>query len=93
MMESSGKQLWVGITDRETNGVFKYLNGQTVNAQISQGETLLYYFRKGEPNNSGGNEECVHFYVNGLNDRPCNTVTVRGQPDFYGLCEIKNQIF
>merc|ERR1719427_1440111 len=38
IMQSSGKQLWVGITDRETEGVYKYLNGQTVN----QNEPLLY---------------------------------------------------
>ena len=89
MMESSGKQLWVGITDRETEGVFKYLNGKTVN----QGETLLYYF-KTKPD-GGRYENCVHIirptFV--LNDAPCNFVTNSWGGDWHGLCEIRNQTF
>ena len=95
MMESSGKNLWIGMTDRETEGTFKYLNGETVNAHVSQGETLLYYFKGGEPNNShhGIPENCAHYvsHTNSLNDAPCNTVTSlwgRGV-DFHGVCEIK----
>ena len=104
MMESSGKNLWIGLTDRETEGTFKYLNGQRVNAHVSQGETLLYYFKGGEPNNSFRDqgvlisENCVHYvppvishYNNALNDAPCSWETnLWGHGvDFHGLCEIK----
>ena len=98
-MESSGKNLWVGITDRETEGVFKYLNGQTVNARVNQDENLLYYFET-EPDGER-RENCVHLlkpfnknmphYV--LNDAPCNYVTTALGGDWHGLCEIKNPTF
>ena len=98
MMESSGKNLWIGMTDRETEGTFKYLNGETVNAHVSQGETLLYYFKGGQPNNSGGNEHCAQFVPPGvnlplsnvLNDAPCSATTWGNSGvDFHGMCEIK----
>ena len=44
-METSGKNLWIGMTDRETEGTWKYLNGIEVRAHESQGEELLYYFK------------------------------------------------
>jgi len=96
MMETSGKNLWIGMTDRETEGTWKYLNGDIVRAHENQGEELLYYFKGAEPNGDG---DCPHYvpqlikhYHNALNDCPCNTVTNlwgRGI-DFHGLCEIKN---
>ena len=98
-MESSGKNLWVGVTDLETEGVFKYLNGQTVNAKLGQDEDLLYYFDEMQPN-EGRIANCVHFappglqlpLSNALNDAPCSTYTNRfGRGvDFHGLCEMKN---
>jgi len=102
MMESSGKNLWVGFTDRETEGTFKYLNGETVNAHVSQGETLLYYFKGGEPNGDGGRGDCVHYvppvishYNNALNDVPCDVATnLWGHGvDFHGLCEIRHLFY
>ena len=88
-MESSGKNLWVGIDDREHEGTFKYLNGQTVNPRIGQDEALLYYFQRGQPDNAM-NEDCVKFTLNQrlpattqINDRSCSA-------ERYGLCEIKN---
>jgi len=103
MMESSGKNLWVGVTDIETEGTFKYLNGQTVNAKIdqdqSQDKDLLYYFDEMQPN-EGRSANCVHFVYsktqlplnNALNDAPCNFVTNRwGRGvDYHGLCEMEN---
>ena len=98
-MESSGKNLWVGVTDLETEGVFKYLNGQTVNAKLGQDEDLLYYFDEMQPN-EGRSANCVHFVPpglqlplsNALNDEPCSAVTDRwGRGvDFHGLCEMRN---
>ena len=45
MMESSRKNLWIGMTDRDTEGTWKYLNGDIVRAHERQGEELLYYFK------------------------------------------------
>ena len=101
-MESSGKNLWVGITDRESEGTFKYLNGEVVRAHERDGETLLYYFKGGEPNNDGNNEDCVHFvptvishYNNAIQDAPCHIETNlwHQNVDFHGLCEIKTNLF
>ena len=93
-MESSENGLWVGITDRETEGIFKYLNGQTVNGRVNQGETLLYYFKGSEPNNYNGDEDCVIFnYYGELNDISCSTVTTAFGVDLHGLCEIKYLLF
>ena len=87
-MQSSGKQLWVGITDRETEGVYKYLNGQTVN----QNEPLLY---KLNFPGGGRGENCLHFIqdVSRLNDAPCNYVTTSWGGNWHGFCEIKNPTF
>jgi len=92
MVEASGKQVWVGITDRQTEGVFRYLNGEIVN--VIKDASFLYYFKAGEPNNSQGREECVHVLTKyfELNDMDCTKVNYYGA-DFHGLCEIKNFIF
>ena len=92
MIEASGKHVWVGITDRQTEGVFRYLNGEKVN--IIKGQPFLYYFRAGEPNIGSGKEDCVHFWreYRELNDVDCSWVDYGGV-DFHGLCEMKNYIF
>ena len=88
MVESSGKQVWVGITDRQTEGVFRYVNGEIVNVDRSQ--SFLYYFAAGEPNNHGDNEDCVHFWTDApeLNDMICSVDSFKGA-DFHGLCEMR----
>ena len=84
MIESSREHLWIGMTDREQEGVFRYLNGQIVNAQIGQGETLLYYFINGQPDNYENKQDCAVVLpeVLQLDDIPCSDVR-------FGLCEIK----
>ena len=85
MIEASGKHVWVGITDRQTEGVFRYLNGEKVN--IIKGQPFLYYFRAGEPNNIG-NEDCLAYNNQyGLNDVNCS------KNGLHGLCEIKKSLF
>ena len=100
-MESSDKMLWIGVTDRDNEGTFKYLNNnQTVKMHVSQGETFLYHFKNDQPN-GGIRKNCVHCAPliqqvremdrNALNDAPCGTVTnLWGENvDFHGLCEIE----
>ena len=93
MVKSSGKNIWVGITDRQTEGFFRYVNGQTVN--IIKGQPFLYYFTSGEPNDNGGNEDCLHFWTESgeLNDIGCGVTSLSTGIDFHGLCEMKNFVF
>ena len=60
--------IWVGGTDQETEGTFVWkTNKKTVQSD---------YFAPGEPNNSGGHEDCTQLYCHGervgkLNDGTC----------------------
>ena len=57
---------WVGITDDATEGVWVYLNGTT-----AEEDDLLW--ARGEPNNSGNNEDCADIQENHyLNDGGCD---------------------
>ncbi|XP_067386173.1 pulmonary surfactant-associated protein D [Emydura macquarii macquarii] len=61
---SHKKQVFLGITDIQTEGQFKYLNGQT----------LVYSnWQTGEPNNANGVEDCVEVSSTGKwNDKSCD---------------------
>ncbi|XP_062989222.1 pulmonary surfactant-associated protein D [Elgaria multicarinata webbii] len=57
------KSVFLGITDIQTEGKFKYLNGEAINYSN---------WLQGEPNNDKGTENCVELYVNGKwNDKSC----------------------
>ena len=91
-MEASGKQAWVGISDLQTEGVYRYVDGQVAN--VNRSRFFLYYFKAGEPNNGGGREHCVHYWreYGELNDADCNYYHLTGA-DFHGLCEIEKKLF
>lgn len=57
------KPVFLGINDIQTEGSFKYLNGDPI---------IYSNWQQGEPNNDKGRENCVEVLVNGKwNDRPC----------------------
>ena len=57
------KHIWLGGNDIEEEGVWKWTD-------CTPWE--LTFFSPGEPNNSGGQEHCLHFNVKRWNDAPCD---------------------
>jgi len=60
--------MWIGLTDRVTEGYFEWLDESDVN---------YTYWERGQPDNSGGDENCVHmgYYGTGWNDQGCERTT------------------
>ncbi|EMP28762.1 Pulmonary surfactant-associated protein D [Chelonia mydas] len=57
------KLVFLGINDIQTEGRFKYLNGENI---------VYSNWQTGEPNNDKGIEDCVEVYSSGKwNDKPC----------------------
>ncbi|MFH2008712.1 MAG: FG-GAP-like repeat-containing protein [bacterium] len=55
---------WIGLSDLETEGTFLWVDGQTLGYAP---------WNAGEPNDSGGLEDCAAVYADGLwNDLPCD---------------------
>uniref|UniRef100_A0A8C4RTT1 C-type lectin domain-containing protein n=1 Tax=Erpetoichthys calabaricus TaxID=27687 RepID=A0A8C4RTT1_ERPCA len=64
--------LYVGATDAKTEGTFMDLNNKPLS---------FTKWKAGEPNNAGGNENCIHTLDNGeWNDTSCNG-------EFYTVCQ------
>ncbi|MFN7014081.1 MAG: PKD domain-containing protein, partial [Bacteroidia bacterium] len=56
--------IWIGFNDENVEGTFEWYD---------QSPVTFTNWAPGEPNNSGGNEDCVQIYPNGFwNDLPCN---------------------
>lgn len=59
-----GGIIWIGFNDEEQEGSFVWYD---------QSPVTYTNWAPGEPNNSGGNEDCTQIYPNGQwNDLPCN---------------------
>ncbi|KAL6455496.1 hypothetical protein MHYP_G00360360 [Metynnis hypsauchen] len=58
-----GQTTWIGLTDSETEGVWKWVDGSALTTE---------FWERGEPNSNAGDEDCV---VTGHNwaDYPCST--------------------
>ncbi|XP_078667424.1 uncharacterized protein LOC144909224 [Branchiostoma floridae x Branchiostoma belcheri] len=72
---------WIGLTDANTEGQWAFEDGQIL--------TSVHYsnWNPGEPNDRGGNEDCVYVFCKGRlgsvwNDGPCNT------PARHFVCEM-----
>ena len=81
-MSSDGHELWVGISDQESEGSYRFTNGQPAT-------NLMFSWGVGEPNDYGGNEDCVYFSRdrNAFNDLNCNGISYGS---FMVLCQFPN---
>ena len=73
----TGYGTWLGATDKDSEGTWKWLSGSTVNYS---------YFRSGEPNNGSGNENYAHIFA-GAND--WNDAS--GNESYVFICEWANK--
>ncbi|KAK7153565.1 hypothetical protein R3I94_007066 [Phoxinus phoxinus] len=60
---SSDVNVWVGVTDRDVEGTWKWVDGSTLNSG---------FWSSGEPNSAVGDEDCALNRGPGLADYPCN---------------------
>ncbi|XP_050977581.1 CD209 antigen-like protein 2 [Labeo rohita] len=61
-MVTSGNIVWIGLTDSDTEGVWKWVDGSTLTTG---------FWNPVEPNNKTGNEDCAVSYFHWA-DYPCN---------------------
>ncbi|CAH2330250.1 Hypothetical predicted protein, partial [Pelobates cultripes] len=68
---------WIGLNDIEDEGTWTWIDGANYSASVQ-------FWKKGEPNDYGKNEDCALLHTTGeWNDMPC-TFT-----DSYAICERK----
>ncbi|KAM8773189.1 uncharacterized protein AB9X84_014534 [Acanthopagrus schlegelii] len=71
------KEMWIGLTDRQWEGVWTWVDGTRLTTS---------FWDSGEPNNHGGNEDCVEILslnsVYNWNDETCGNTN-------YWMCEKK----
>jgi hypothetical protein len=72
----AGWPYWVGATDAEQEGIWRWVDGTIF--WISASSTAIGYHNwlAGEPNNVGGIENCMEVGNGNWNDIPCNTRTL-----------------
>jgi len=89
-MDLSRHAIWIGYNDIESEGQWSLVNGEVHDAGDRNQESL-YYWKRGQPDNGNGVEDCAHIYLSNnqalLNDNLCSR-TAWSSWKFYGLCEV-----
>ena len=68
-------EVWIGVSDQETEGTFRNIASNNATVFISPSTTVTYaHWVPGEPNDAGGHEDCVYIHGdNGTwNDTSCD---------------------
>uniref|UniRef100_A0A8C5N5E3 C-type lectin domain-containing protein n=1 Tax=Leptobrachium leishanense TaxID=445787 RepID=A0A8C5N5E3_9ANUR len=74
---SDTERHWIGLNDMEDEGKWGWIDGTDYNTSVK-------FWKKGEPNDYGKNEDCAMIHTTGeWNDSPCT------YSDSYAICEKK----
>jgi len=66
--------IWLGASDKESEGYWKWSNGDVFWIQNADSNTAYANWRAGEPNNADGNEHCATYLPEkGWNDVNCES--------------------
>ena len=68
---------WIGLTDRETEGVFVWESDKSV--------AMFTDWTSGNPDNYNGNEDCIHIHSGSI-ERQWNDINC--DVKLYPLCQI-----
>ena len=80
MVRQTGKNIWVGISDRGEENLWRLVSDAFYFNPNEDG--TLFKWRAGEPNNHKGEQCAVAYLDNTLIDDKCSD-------HYHGLCEIK----
>ncbi|XP_071399625.1 CD209 antigen-like protein E [Centroberyx affinis] len=76
ILDILNRRVWIGLTDREQEGTWKWVDGTSL--------TIEFWYPL-QPNNSGGGEDCVEFYIGDLANRGWNDLSCLARN--YWICE------
>jgi len=78
----AASEFWIGVSDVEDEGIYKSVTGEIFDFTFLSNN--IWHWGIGQPDDAGGNEDCIHFWRNDggtVNDRPCTYLN-------HAICEI-----